>query len=304
MKNKKCNIKTLLLIVLAILALLSGCARTATDAGETDGETDAGIDNIANPWTESDQQGVLEATGFSLTAPEGAANIRYSYLAKSQLAQMRYLRNGAEWVYRIQSTDKLTDISGMEFEWLSQEEGAVAGKEAMYYAWSDREPDSQYVDGASGVQVVNWYDAVSGVTYSLSAAGNDLNGMDMQVFAEEIYVPLQEDAAGDADAEQGEEIDAYFLGEHIRNNDGSVLNIAEKEDGAFAVDVSIYRLCSLENGVGTFADHKITFTVEDPSGNPMTGVIYRDSGNSLSLQITDSTWELLPSGEVIDGFEK
>ena len=292
----KSGSKTMLIIMVAILALLAGCSHAGTNSG--------GTDNIANPWTESDQQGVLDATGFSMTAPEGASDIRYSYLAESGLAQMRYVLNGAEWVYRIQSADELTDISGMEYEWDAEDKGTVAGREAVYYAWSDADPDSQTIDDVSGIQVVNWYDAVTGVTYSLSAAGKDLNGMDLQVFAEELYVPLQGDTAGDPDAERTEEINAYFLGEHIRNDDDSTLNIAENEDGTFVVDISIFRLCSLENGIGTFADHKMSFTVEDPNGNPMSGVIYRDSDDSLSIRITDSTWELLPNDEVIDGFGK
>jgi len=296
MKIMKSGSKTMLIIMVAILALLAGCSHAGTNSG--------GTDNIANPWTESDQQGVLDATGFSMTAPEGASDIRYSYLAESGLAQMRYVLNGAEWVYRIQSADELTDISGMEYEWDAEDKGTVAGREAVYYAWSDADPDSQTIDDVSGIQVVNWYDAVTGVTYSLSAAGKDLNGMDLQVFAEELYVPLQGDTAGDPDAERTEEINAYFLGEHIRNDDDSTLNIAENEDGTFVVDISIFRLCSLENGIGTFADHKMSFTVEDPNGNPMSGVIYRDSDDSLSIRITDSTWELLPNDEVIDGFGK
>ncbi len=295
MITMKFRTKTLLILMLAVLALLAGCAN---------GGTDNGTDGIANPWTESDQQGVLEATGFSMTAPEGASDVSYSYLAESGLAQMRYVLSDAEWVYRIQSAEELSDISGMEYEWTAEKAGSVAGKEAMYYAWSDADPDSETIDDAAGVQVVNWYDAVSGVTYSLSAAGKDLNGIDLQVFAEELYEPLQEEATDDADADAAEEIRSYFLGEHVRSYDESTLNIAENGDGSFDVDLSITRLCKLENGSGSFADHKIAFSVEDPNGNPMAGEIYRDSDNSLTVKITDSSWELLPNDEVIDGFGK
>ena len=47
--------KTLLLVLVLVLALFAGCSRA--DSGETA--------NVANPWTESDQQGVMEATGIS-----------------------------------------------------------------------------------------------------------------------------------------------------------------------------------------------------------------------------------------------
>ena len=285
---------TLLLVLVLVLALFAGCSRA--DSGETA--------NVANPWTESDQQGVLEATGFSMTAPEGAADVAYSYLAESGLAQMRYVLHGADWVYRIQKADELTDISGMEYEWVGQQAGTVAGRDAMYYTWTDAEPDTETLDDVSGVQVVNWYDAVTGVTYSLSVSGKDLGGMDLQVFAEDLYEPLQGEASGDPEAERTEELNAYFLGKHTRSDDGSELNIAENADVTFAVDLTIIRLCNLENGVGTFEDHKLSFTVEDPNGNPMGGVIYRDGDNRLTVQITDSTWDLLPADEVIEGFEK
>lgn len=46
----------------------------------------------------------------------------------------------------------------------------------------------------------------------------------------------------------------------------------------------------------------MTFEVEDPNKNKLSGTIYRDSDDSLTVKITDSTWELLPSDEVLDGF--
>ena len=105
-------------------------------------------------------------------------------------------------------------------------------------------------------------------------------------------------------ADREREVSEYFLGEHRRSSDESVLTISENEDGTFNVDLSITRLCYLENGVGTFEDHKMTFTVTDPNENEMSGVIYRGSDDSLTVQITDSTWELLPTGEILDGFGK
>ncbi|MBQ7625381.1 MAG: hypothetical protein IJS65_08930 [Clostridia bacterium] len=291
----KANVKTLLVITAVVLALLAGCSR----AEKTD---DVNV-GVANPWTQSDKQGVLEATGFEMTPPEGAADVSYSYMEKDKLAQMTYTLDGAEWVYRMQPADKLTDISGMYYEWKT-EKGEVAGREAVFQAWTDAQSASQTVDGAKSVQVVCWYDAVTGVAYSLSASGDELNGMDIKVYAENVYSELQGESAGDADAEKAEELETYFLGEHSRKEDGSTLTITEKEDGTFKVDISIVRLCNLEDGEGTFEDHKMSFSVTDPAGNAMGGVIYRDSDNTLTVKITVSFWDLLPSGEVLEGFAK
>ena len=154
------------------------------------------------------------------------------------------------------------------------------------------------------VQLVNWYDAVTGVTYSLSASGTDLDGMDLQVYAEAVYQPLQGEATDDPEGDRREELDQYFLGEHTRSEDSSSLTITENADGTFTVSLSITRLCNLENGVGTFDSHKMYFDVEDPDGGTLSGMIYRDNDNSLTVKITDSTWSLLPKDEVIDGFGK
>ena len=56
--------------------------------------------------------------------------------------------------------------------------------------------------------------------------------------------------------------------------------------------------------MGTFADHKMTFEIEDPSGEKMTAMIYLDSDSSLAVKILDSTWTYLQTGDVIDEFGK
>lgn len=144
----------------------------------------------------------------------------------------------------------------------------------------------------------------TGVTYSLSASADSLEGEDLLVLAESIYQPLQGEASDDPDRDAKNEVKDYFLGEHARSEDGSSLTIAENEDGTYKVDISITRLCNLEDGSGTFKDHKVKFTVKDPSGNLMKGEIYRDSDNSLVVKFTDSTWDYLPNNETLKGFGK
>ncbi len=156
-------------------------AEATTEAGATEGDM-----QIANPWTTSDKEGVLAATGFEMEAPEGATDVIYSYLEEDKLAQMDYVLDGMTFVYRMQMTDEFTDISGMEYQWDSEDDGDVSGREAKYYAYVGS-------DVEDSVQTVNWYDVVPGVMYSLSAMGSDLDGMDIQYYAENIFVPLQGD---------------------------------------------------------------------------------------------------------------
>lgn len=254
---------------------------------------------LANPWIESDWQGVITATGFDMTAPDGATNVTYSYMSESGTAQMSYELDGEQWSYRIQPADELTDISGMNYDWDGVIDDQVAGCEAKDYSYVGENHNT-----TGDVQVINWYDAVTGVTYSLSATGTDLDGMDIQVYAENLYAPLQGDATDDAAADREFELTNYFLGEHVRSYDSSSLTISENADGTFEVIVDIVRLCTLENGVGTFKEHKMYFEAQDPNGNAISGMIYRDSDNSLDVKITDSTWDYLPNDEVLEGFGK
>lgn len=259
---------------------------------------------IENQWTESNEQGVLEATGYSIKAPGDAIEVNYSFCADEKMAQVNYQKDGINWTYRIKASSEAEDISGMNYEWNVSEEGTVSGKKAIYMGYSDAKEGSDFIDDVKYIQVVNWYDALTGVSYSLSASGTDLNGMDIQVYAEQIYDPLQKEVTDDAKKDSEEELKEYFLGEHIRSEDQSSVIINEAKDGKFDVDISIIRLCSLENGVGIFEDHVMKFTVKDPNDNELKGKIYRDSDNSLVVEITDSTWEYLPNGEKLEGFGK
>ena len=300
-------------IVLALMAitlsaaLMTGCGSsssteenasadaTATETADTTEETDTSADTES--WTDSDQQGVLDATGFEMTAPDGATDIYYSYTEDGKIADMTYNLDGAVWSYRMEYTDELTEISGLDVEWTSEENGTLSGMEAIYYSYTDD-------DNVTTNQLVNWYDAVTGISYSLSAYAEDTNGMDIQVYAENIYQSMQGESTDDAEADAANELQTYFIGQHTSSNDGSELDITDNGDGTYKVDIDIFRLCTLENGVGTFADHKMTFEVNDPNENPMKGEIYLDSDNSLCIKITDSTWNYLPNDEVIEGFDQ
>ena len=99
----------------------------------------------------------------------------------------------------------------------------------------------------------------------------------------------------DPDADAQAEIEEYFLGSFMTENEEVDLTISDNGDGTYGVRFGIFRLCSMDEGVGTYDEHKISFTTIDPSGEPMEGVIYRDSENSLTLKITNSTWSYIES---------
>ena len=112
------------------------------------------------------------------------------------------------------------------------------------------------------------------------------------------------DTTDDPERDAKEEIENYYIGNHTRSDDGSELTIEKTGDWKFKVDLSIFRLCYLEGGVGTYDSHKINVQFDDPNGNKMSAVIYRDGDNNLAVRITDSSWDYLPNGEILDGFGK
>lgn len=173
---------------------------TDTSANEenttVDDENTAAIDDeeeeiyhgmdMSNPWVDSDKAGVLEATGFDLSAPNGATNVAYSYMPSEGMVQMNYNMENAMWIYRIKPTEALEDISGIYNEWDYIGETKVAGMDAMEYSYASV-PEGDYLDDMECVRVINWFDAEKKVTYSLSVLGPDLNGMDTVVYAENLF---------------------------------------------------------------------------------------------------------------------
>lgn len=151
---------------------------------------------IGNPWMDTDEKGIYEATGYNIKVPNDATDVHYSYCEEEKMAQVSYQMDSTYWTYRIKESSEAEDISGMYYEWNVSEEGTVSGKEATYMYYSDASEDSEYIDDVEYVQVVNWFDDVNKVSYSLSASGTDLNGMDIQVYAEQIYEPLQNEEIG------------------------------------------------------------------------------------------------------------
>ena len=103
------------------------------------------------------------------------------------------------------------------------------------------------------------------------------------------------------------ESDLYksFLGLHVSSYDGSDIMVEEDgENGRLKVNVGIFRLCTIDDGVGIFENDTVSFTAKDPNGNQIRCCLYYDSDNSLCLEVVDSAWDVLPTGTVICGFDQ
>lgn len=168
------NIRKTMAAVLALavfMALTAGsifaCAEAAT--------------GLVNPLQEGTKESVLEATGFSLTAPEGAQNVRYFTIYQEGsplIAEMRFEQDGKNYTYRMQASDKYTDISGFYYKWENESQGKVEYVDANLF-WNA---------GKEGM--ILWYDVVPGVMYSLTV-DTGADPLSLCTMADLVFVPLQ-----------------------------------------------------------------------------------------------------------------
>jgi len=77
---------------------------------------------------------------------------------------------------------------------------------------------------------------------------------------------------------------------------GTTLSIRRNDDGTYAVELSIYRLTTQDDGVGKWDGNVLTFTATDAAGNPMTWEAVAEDG-ALAVTVVRSTWSLLAEGE-------
>lgn len=193
-------------VAVSCMVMAAGCGKSET-ANETTAATEAATEAVteeietgdegdaigmANPWVESDKTAVTVATNVELDVPEDAENVSYSYLSGENLAQVTFTRGGENWIYRGVMTDSFDDISGMYYDWDNEEEVTISGRKAMLY---------DHTSNTETVWMIDWYDEVPGVMYSLSVTAADseaLNGLDMQGMAEALFVPMRDEVDGDA----------------------------------------------------------------------------------------------------------
>lgn len=90
--------------------------------------------------------------------------------------------------------------------------------------------------------------------------------------------------------------DAVYIGEYLDSDAGEPnLEIAIGEDGKYIVQIGIYRLTTLDDGVGELTDDGMRFTATDAAGNPIAGIITVE-GKTAIVTFTDSTWGDLQNG--------
>ena len=177
MKNKK----TCALICLALAVLLLA----ACGASEPEPTEEPMAVGLPNPIHEVDRQGLVDATGIPLDAPEGAEDVRYSYIELTNdhpIAQMNFTLDGAKAYVRVQATGELApiDISGLYYDWTEQQEVSVGYCSGV-----------ACTNGEAGY--VSWLDVVPGLAYNLGMTeGASIEKL--TELANLVFVPVQGDA--------------------------------------------------------------------------------------------------------------
>jgi hypothetical protein len=137
-------------------------------------------------------------------------------------------------------------------------------------------------------------DAISGVAISTeskqdsdSVKENSVNSVEDQG---------SEEVSSEAQTLSGD----VFVGEYV-DEDGSTLEIAPnvEDETTYIVQISIFRLTNLSDGVGTMTAEGLKFTATDANGEPIVGVITLDGDKGI-VTFTDSTWTYLENGTTLE----
>ena len=232
-----------------MLALMAGCGKEdeTTTATTTEATTEAteqetteevvGGDELANPWVDITEEEAVGKCPRLFAAPEGAENVKWSYMddkEKNQpIVQLVFTMDGTEYTERAQMGGEAADISGMYYDWTHTED-------VTYSKWGDGNMTGKVYsyaeDDVVKAMMATGFDVEIGINYSLSATGDDLNGLDIQAVMDQTYI--------DRDAAEGSI--------KVKGSDDSTEAVGGEEDGQNPV----------MNIIGKYGCDRATMTIE------------------------------------------
>ena len=196
--------KTTALLTMAAMLLMTGCGNGSAGADADSAGSSAVSDNggasesagetsknagtqLANPWRDATEEEVGYITEGYFKIPEGATNVVCSAMDnegdEKPLYQVTFDLDGNNFTARVEyGAEEYADISGMNYEWTSTDEGKLAG-------WGDGNMEAKFYRyvGDECADLCTWYDIEIGIAYSLSTVAKDLDGFDIQAVAEAMY---------------------------------------------------------------------------------------------------------------------
>lgn len=135
---------------------------------------------------------------------------------------------------------------------------------------------------------------------ALTGCGSKESKENNVVSVEQIPVEAEDTVQKETEAKQEKVLDdTLYIGEYLDENKDPNLEIAKGEDGKYIVQIGIFRLASMGDGVGELTEEGMHFTATDMAGNPIGGIITM-KGEIATVTFTDSTWELIENGTSYD----
>ncbi len=161
-----------------LLAFLAACGAPAPAPTEEPAAA------ISNPIHETDENGLIEATGIPLPAPEDATELSWCYIeltGETPIAQMNFTLDGKKAFLRAQATAQTdpADISGLYYDWTTVADAEVAYCKAVVYT-----------NGEAGY--ISWVDVVPGLLYNLCMT-QGASETELTKLANTVFVPVQGD---------------------------------------------------------------------------------------------------------------
>lgn len=262
-----------IIAVLLVLSVMFSAACAKKDSPQSVG--------MPNPMREVS----ADEMEFYVNLPEGASDVRYFIIedGDSKMDQVTYTLDGRDFCYRMQSTKEVAsyDMSGIYSKNWKIEDAKVSYCDAVFMTCSDG-------------SVIHWLDAVPGINYTLSCT-KQLTSAELSGAADSLFVPMQGEAAGDAEYPS-------FAESHYEDGNFNTVDVERIDTNAYRISIGLYRLASFE-GKGHWEEESLKFTVEAPDGSSIDGRFFPCvEGDGFSLCFTDSKWNLLESGTTFDGF--
>ena len=172
------SLVALALSVMMIFSVSMGLAEDGIQADSNDNTI-----GLTNPWKDMTEEELRQVSGLSFTVPEDAEEVIYRWLENENLAEMQFTMDGDEFIARAQPAQlqegELMNISGIYFDWEHEEEITVNGCLGTISLAQTGSED--------WTELCQWYDASSGMMYSLSVYTSDPDGLDLTAMAAEVF---------------------------------------------------------------------------------------------------------------------
>lgn len=111
-----------------------------------------------------------------------------------------------------------------------------------------------------------------------------------------LDIPTPDAHHGHDDAASASASASDFEGSYFDENNDPNLIIKRRDDGRYDVEIGIFRLTTLDDGVGEMTPEGLRFTATDANGNPISGIITRN-GSDAVVVFTDSSWGYIHNGD-------